>query len=452
METPFRVKISKNQLSAEIELIEKLDDNFSISLSALEKFLKEQNVIFGIKQDKLNELVNNIRHIEYPLVIAEGNAPQNGVDAYMTIEFQQDNKKKKEKINLRNVIDIPSVKNGQVIAKCIPQTLGINGRGVTGKLLLARDGKPLTIRAGKNVVKDGNQFISTIDGQVSISNKMIAVNPVYEVNGDLDLKTGNVNFIGNVVIRGNVPTGYEVVAGGDIKIYGLVEGAQLVAKGNIFITGGITGGNRGKIVAAGSIQANYLNQADIRAGQDVIINSSSLHSNVEAGGAILCNNGHIIGGNLLSAKDIHVKELGNHLYTKTDLTVGYDPSYEKRMKKLKEEEEKITENVKKLEKIENSLIEAVKTRGNLSAQEKDVILKQRTTKNQLLIQMKDIKNQIQSLEEEKNNRSNYSISIYDKIHPNTSLHFGKYTKSIQTVHTYVKFFVKDNEIVFEPLV
>lgn len=449
MEMPFRVKISKDQLLAEIEITGEFNEHFSVTLPSMEAFLKDQNVVFGIDRDKLTEIVANPLRVKYPVAVAAGTPPQHGEDAYLVAEVQKEETKEKEKINFRNILDIPSVDKGQVIARSVPQTLGVAGRGVTGRLLPAKDGKPLLIRAGKNVVKDGNQYTSTIAGQVSITNKMIAVNPVFEVNGDLDLKVGNVNFIGNVVIRGNVPTGYEVVAGGDIRIYGLVEGAQLVAKGNIVVTGGITAGNRGNIVAGGNVQANYLNQAKIKAGQDVIIHSSSLHSKVEAGGSILCNTGTIIGGVLLAGKDVHIKELGNHLYTKTEVSVGYDPSSEEKIKQLSEESKNISENVKKLDKIENMMLETAKAKGQLSQQEKDIIVKQRTTKNQLLTQLSEINERLQTMEEGK--QKDCCIYIYDKIHPNSSLHFGKYTKMIQSVHSFVKFYVRQSEIVFEPI-
>ncbi|UTW69218.1 DUF342 domain-containing protein [Anaerobacillus sp. HL2] len=47
---------------------------------------------------------------------------------------------------------------------------------------------------------------ATIDGQMSVESKaVIHVYPIFEVNGDLDLKVGNISFIGSVNIRGNVP-------------------------------------------------------------------------------------------------------------------------------------------------------------------------------------------------------------------------------------------------------
>ncbi|MEQ2526509.1 DUF342 domain-containing protein [Robertmurraya yapensis] len=451
MDTPFRVKISKNQLEAYIELQEQLDEDFTISVGELEAFLKEHQVVFGIIHTKLQEIAIEPSNIEYPFLIAEGIPPQHGEDAYLTVEFKKEETKQKEKVNFREVLDIPSIKSGEVMASAIPQTFGINGTAVTGKVLPAHDGKPLKVKPGKNVIQNGNQFIATIDGEVSITHKAITVNPVFEVRGDLDLKTGNVNFVGNVVIHGNVPTGYEVVAGGDIKVYGLVEGAQLVARGNILISGGIAGGNRGNVVAGGSIQANFLNQAAIRAGQDVIIHTSSLHSNVEAKGAIYCKNGHVIGGTLRSGKDIYVKELGNDLYTKTGLAVGYDPSIDKKELSLKEEAEQISENVKKLELIENKILVSLKQKGQVTEQEKELLLKQRATKTQLEKQLESTLRKLEVIEFEKSDRSNFSIFVYDKVHPNTSLHFGKYSRLVHTTHSYVRFYIRNSEIVFDPI-
>ncbi|WP_019152762.1 DUF342 domain-containing protein [Robertmurraya massiliosenegalensis] len=452
MDIPFRVSITKDQLTASIELKEPLAEGFSISANALKTFLEEQNVVFGINESLLFLMADNPSSLEYPITIAEGLPPQNGEDAYVILESDDKEKtKKKDKINFRDVLDIPSVKNGQVIAKVVPQTVGINGRGVTGKLLLARDGKQLKLKAGKNVMKEGNQFIATTDGQVSVTYKAITVNPVFEVNGDLDLKTGNVNFIGNVVIRGNVPTGYEVIAGGDIKVYGLVEGAQLVARGNIHISGGITAAHRGKVVAGGSVQTNYLNQADVRAGQDVIIHTSVLHSQVEAKESISCKNGPVIGGILRSGKDIHVKVLGNDLFTKTEIFVGFDPSIHKKEVKLKEELEEISENIKKLNLIENRLVEQAKIKGHASTKEQLLISKQRVTKRELQSKLKELEKQLEGIEVEKMNQGRYGVYVYDKVNPNTSLNFGKYVKLIRKTHTYVKFFLDHNEIKFEPI-
>ncbi len=449
MEVPFRVKVSKDLLSASLEIIGPFKEG--ITANELEAFLKEENIHFGINHQLLHEISVNPIKMDYPIIVAEGLPPQQGEDAYLVAEYPSEKKNKKKEVNFRHILDIPSVKKGQIIARIVPETYGTNGTTVTGQTLLPRKGKPLKVRAGKNVIKLDNQFIASIDGQVSITTRSISVNPVFEVTGDLDLKTGNVHFIGNVVIRGDVPTGYVIEAGGDIRIYGLVEGAQLIANGNILVSGGITGGNRGHVSAGGTIQANYLNQADVQAVEDIIIHSSLLHSKVEAGGAIICKNGPIIGGQIFSGKDIHVKEIGNHLYTKTELTMGYNPAMEQQEIELIQESEKVSENIKKLAQIEQILLKGMQQKAQVSLQEKEVLVKQRATKEQLTLQLKRLQQQLLEVKHEKERSKSASLFIYEKIHPNTVLHFGKQSRVIQRVHTYVKFYIEDGEIMFESI-
>ena len=97
------------------------------------------------------------------------------------------------------------------------------GKDVYGNELKAKPGKKLRLRPGKNTIVQNNKVWATTDGQISISSNSVHVFPIFEVKGDLDLNTGNINFIGNVMVYGNVPSGYEIEAGGDVKIIGLVE-------------------------------------------------------------------------------------------------------------------------------------------------------------------------------------------------------------------------------------
>ncbi len=41
------------------------------------------------------------------------------------------------------------------------------------------------------------------------------------------MKIGNTSFGDNVIFRENIPTGFKVVAGGDIRVLGTVEAATL---------------------------------------------------------------------------------------------------------------------------------------------------------------------------------------------------------------------------------
>ncbi|UII57436.1 FapA family protein [Cytobacillus spongiae] len=450
METPFQIKLTDKRLTAEIHLVRPLNDA-AYSLHELEGLLLKQGVTYGIHTDILNQIASNPSSVSFPVIIATGIPPENGTDAILQNELHQENQVEKKKFNFRDVLTIPSVQNGQLIARVIHATPGTPGQDVCGKPIPAKNGSPLRVRAGKNVVFTNDCFYATMDGQVSFMSKSISVNPIFEVRGDLDLRTGNIDFIGNVTINGNVPTGFRIKAGGDIRIFGLVEGAHLEAQGNILISGGITGANRGFVQAGGTIQAAFMNQASVHAGQEVHVSSSILHSKVQAGESIVCKQGVVIGGALMAGKDIHVKELGNHLFTKSEIYAGWDPMIEEVEKSLNQQLNEKKANIEKLTEIENKLLHLLKATGNLSAEQKDLLLKQRSTKEQFTKELAGILENLEDLQEKRLEQLLAKIYVYETVHPNTYIHFGKYTKHIQQKHAYAKFYFKNGEILFETI-
>ncbi|MBY0120669.1 FapA family protein [Bacillus sp. S/N-304-OC-R1] len=452
MEKHYRIIITKDRLTAKIDLITEIENDFSIKKNDIELFLAKEKVFFGIKEELVVQICEDPKSLRYPVVIAEGIPPKAGVDAYLLSEVQNEKTEHREKFNFRKILQIPSVSSGQLLASIVPPTPGTDGKDVFGNRIPANNGKPLKIRPGKNVILNDTKFYSTADGQLSLLNSMISVNPVFEVNGDIDLKTGNIDFIGNVIIRGNVPSGYEIKAGGDVRIFGLVEAANINAGGNIIVSGGISGGNKGVVSAGGNVLASYLNQAIVQAGQDVIIESSILHSRIQAGSSILGKKALAIGGLLTANKDIYLKEVGNRLFTKTELQAFTDTTLAEKEQELKIEMAKLKDNIEKLSSIEQKLLEIEKKSGNLSPEQKMAILKQKSTKQHLQEQLLNMNQELRQLEEEKNERQDPSIYVYESVYPNTTVQFGKYALQIQHKQTSVRYYLDSGEISSESII
>src|SRR5690606_680953 len=137
---------------------------------------------------------------------------------------------------------------GQLIAERIPAKEGTEGRAVTGEVLFSKKGKEARFRLGKNVIvnEDQSAMYAAIDGLITKTEReKINVFPIYEINGDVDYKVGNIDFIGTVVVRGNVLSGFRIRAAGDIRVVGGVEGAELYADGSVEISAGILGFHKG---------------------------------------------------------------------------------------------------------------------------------------------------------------------------------------------------------------
>ncbi|PLR97253.1 DUF342 domain-containing protein [Bacillus sp. T33-2] len=452
MEGLFDLQLCQDRLTAQLNISHKPVSGFSITVDELLALLKEKEIVYGIRTEVLDGISKDSASVEYPVTIAEGLLPVNGEDAYLRNEMRDIGKASGGKINFRNVLDIASVKQGQLLASVVPAGNGVDGIDVCGRTIKARDGKPLAVKPGANVVFTEGKFFAANDGQLSISRTRISVNPVFEVPGDLDLKTGNIDFIGNIVIRGNVPGGYQLKAGGDIRIFGVVEASHIEAQGDILIEGGIAGGLKGSINAGGNVQAAYLNHAVIKAGHNVIVKSSIVQSKIIAGGEIDCRSGHVVGGLLTAGKNIYVKELGNRLFTKTELAVGWDPALDKQAAQLRSEIEAIAANIKKLTEIESKLLQVLKTSGQLSAEQVILVKKQRATRLGMEKELAACNERLAETEEDRLGMLKATLSIYDKVYPNTKIYFGKYAYTTNQTMSNVQFFFDDGEIQTKPIV
>jgi uncharacterized protein (DUF342 family) len=111
---------------------------------------------------------------------------------------------------------------------------------VLGQPIFPKPGKDMPMPLGKNVYADGNRIRAAIAGQLQLVNNKLHVSPVIEIKGDVDLSTGNVEFVGNVVVRGSVQSGFTVKADGNVEIFGSVSGGT-VEGANIVIRMGIQG-------------------------------------------------------------------------------------------------------------------------------------------------------------------------------------------------------------------
>ena len=82
-----------------------------------------------------------------------------------------------------------------------------------------------------------------MDGKPCIKNNTFYVYQVHEVRSDVDLKTGNIKFIGDIIVYGSVKEGMEIVCGNYLDIEKDVERAKIKAAGNINIKGNLISGN-----------------------------------------------------------------------------------------------------------------------------------------------------------------------------------------------------------------
>jgi len=417
--------------------------------------LKNNGIIFGIKEDIIRQ---NEEYPEYNshVLVAEGEKPANGNDAKIIYNFKIDHsnivlKEKDGKVDFKDLNIVENVVAGQFLAKKIPHEEGKQGQTVTGKMLPAKSGKDVEIDIGKNVrlSEDGKTAISEINGQVLVVSKKINVEPVYTVAGDVNLHTGNILFLGTVIVKGNVDDGFSVKASGNVEVIGNVGKCEIDAEGDIVVHQGILGKTGGKVRSGGNIIAKFIEHAHIQSVGNVIVSEGIIHSTVDSNKKIICQGrrASIVGGRLRAAEEINAKNFGSVAGSETILEVGYDPQSKEQLIIL---EEKNGELMKVIEEVELN----IKTLQNLKKvqrklpKEKAIYLEELLEKrSEYLTEVDEINTDIKKIKERlRSIKKEGKISASDKVFPGVKIFIKDVNLDVRNEFKSVTFVMEHGNI------
>ena len=418
----------------------------------------------GITHGMIEASIIKVKHLKervYDERIALTRDAQNGKDAELVYKFENKGPVKPKILedgsaDYYNTSVVENVTKGQVLVEKIPPTAGVPGITVKGKALHAISGKNKKLPIGKNIEhsKDGLQAYSTIDGMLSTARNRLSVLPVFEVNGDVDFSTGNIEFIGNVIVKGSIKNGFTIKSGGDVHIYGIVEGGSVDAAGSIFVKVGIRGMKKSMIQANGSISTKFIENATVSAGVDVIVEEVIMHSEVSAGNSILINKnkGLLVGGRYRAGQLIRCINVGNNLATKTDLEVGVDPALKDEFLKVSQEYKQVKDNILKssqgikiLEEIKEKLGAIPPTKIKIY---EDLVENVRVS----CVREAELREEVMEFSEKLSQLKEAYIEVEENIHPGTVITIGEMSKKVNTANYKVKITLSHGDIYFSPMI
>lgn len=213
------------------------------TLEELKGQLSLSGVKFGILEEELEKLTE-LKGIDN-LLVAEGQKPIDSTDDYIDLGFDNNEDKRlledsKGAVDYKSIGYVMTVKKGDLLARKIEGKEGKDGLDVHGKVKKCKPRKIIKLQAGEGCeFQDENTIIASEDGKPSLKENVVSVYKVHRVDKDVDIKTGNIDFLGDVIIYGRVTEGMEVRSGHDIIVNKNVERAKLLSKGNIEVFGNV---------------------------------------------------------------------------------------------------------------------------------------------------------------------------------------------------------------------
>lgn len=361
MEGKIMLDVAADKMKAFVTLIPAKPHGRDLDVPDVVSTLKNAGIRYGIKEDEIKKQIDSDTY-NIAFIAAAGDPPIHGKNATIVyhvrtekvIEFKEDNF---GKVDYRNMDLIENVVVGQLLAEKIPPEKGKWGRDLFNQILEAKDGLDVQLKQGKGTIlsEDRSKLTAEVNGQVLFINDKLSVETIYRINGDVGNRTGNVTFLGSIVITGNIEDNFQVKAAGNIEVYGTVQKAIVEADGDIVIRQGITGRGEARIEStSGNVVAKFIQNASVSTDKDIIVQEGIMHSEISAGGKVACQGkrGQIVGGVTKAANIIVAKTIGSKANPQTELIVGFNP---KVMKQIHEYESKKDENKKKLDQIQKSL-------------------------------------------------------------------------------------------------
>lgn len=359
-----KVRISYDEMEAYLFLPEP-EAGRDYVLAEIMALIDAAGVKFGLDDTKVAAMIDE-KYFNRECLIAKGVSAIDGVDAYFDYKFDVDfNKKPTHRedgtVDYWSIHSVEMVEEGQVIATYVEPVEGSNGVSVKGKLLMAKKGRPLPPLTGKGFERseDNKTYTATMTGKIEMQNNRILISQVHEVHGDVGLKTGNIDFRGDVVIHGSVPTGAVIRATGSVTIDGNVEGCLIDANKDVIIRGGMLGHERGIIKTKGNLHIKFIEYATIKA-DGYVETDSAINCNIVCNDKLFMRGKHasVVGGVIHAAAGIEAFNIGNALGVKTEVYTGVNMEVKKQITyhenciaESKDMIEKINVGIKQFEEV-----------------------------------------------------------------------------------------------------
>ncbi|MCW2277916.1 FapA family protein [Heliophilum fasciatum] len=408
------------------------DATKNVDPSIVQEALQKNGVIFGIIDGAIEKAVQPL-NFGQKITVAKGIPPQPGTDAQLNYCFDPDQRIKLTeledgRVDYYNLSLIKNVQVGDILMIRVPPTSGTPGTTVMGHEVKPKAGKDRRIPAGKNTIlsEDGKLLTATVAGHVHIAGGRVHIDPVFEWPGDVDFSSGNLSFLGSIIVRGNISYGFKVECAGNLEVFGSIDGGSVDIGGNLTVRQGIQGQQRSLLKVKGNIAAHFIENCTVQADGDIVVGEGIIHSQVDAGGKIHVGGKKsvIVGGRVRAVEEIEAKIIGSPHATVTEIEVGIRPERREYFQELLNREKLNASKVEQTEKTIALLKDWEKKQGRLSPDKRQILLRLTRSQFQLLKEADDLMKEKAQIEKEFEQVAHGKVCAHTIIYPGVMIRIG----------------------------
>lgn len=448
----FSIQVSLDKMRAVLRMYPPSVGGLAVSRVQVMEMLNRMGVKAGIDEEAIKEALEDKQYCT-DIVVAKGRMPVLGHDASIIYHFDTNNNIRPElkadgSVDFFKLNTLHQCTKGQVLAEIIPEQAGEDGIDVYGTVTSAREVRKAVFAHGKNleISEDGLKLISMVDGHVSLIDDTVFVSDVYSVE-DVSTATGNIEYHGDVEVKGNVCENFSIKTDSNVFVQGVVEGAVIEAGGNIVIARGMHGQNKGMLKAGGNIIAKFISAAEVEA-EGFVEAEQILNAKVTAGTCVNveAGKGLITGGKTVAKSAVNVKNAGSPMGAATIIEVGSDPEAKKKLTELQksvgEKSKAVLQMKKTLEDITQKLKAGVKL---LPEQLHNAgTIREMLAETQIQIQ-KELK-EIEKLDKRLKGDENAHIDVRGTMYQGVAVSISGATMNVKNEYTYCRLIKKGADV------
>lgn len=414
--------------------------------------LRKNGVVACIDEKKIDEYLADIPENK-SAIVAEAIPAIDGEDGKVYYNYEPKNEFKPSIdeetgiVNFRELGRVRNIKKGTLLATITFSTEGTPGIDIRGAEIKPVPGKPPVYSIGPGTIlsNDQTKIFAADDGNLRWDKDRFVVDTVVTIAGHVDASVGNIDFVGDVMIKGSVFEGYSV-KGKKVSVRESVTNAVIEASQAIEIKGGAV---HSQLICNGDITMSYAENCEINC-KGMLQSKSLVNCNVlsEGGVTVQGGKGVIVGGECISYENITAARVGSDSYTKTVINLGNTAVLLKSHHELTDNFKILTENYKKLKNLYEKL--------NAVRQVQELTPQQEAARRQAFLFIMNERNTLAEMSEkiEENERilaksRLLQLIVQKKCFPGVSiqLYTSKYDNNIENPPV-VFYLDSDNEIKF----
>ncbi|EMJ89126.1 PF03961 family protein [Leptospira meyeri serovar Semaranga str. Veldrot Semarang 173] len=405
----------------------------------------------AIEIDKILKDPTKVKE-DFNFIVAQGNPAKQGESGWIKFYFPRAQRvvlKDDGSADFRNINKYVHVKEGERLATLFEGIAGEQGIDVLGnpiypnpidrpRLTLGKNVLPKTIEDPEKPGRQLKEYFASLSGVVFSTDTSLTVSPELNIESNIGLGTGNINFEGTIRVKGTIEEGAIVNCQGSLYLDGNVESSDVVVGEDLEVKGGVKAKGKGVIRIKGDLRTKFIENGNLEIDGDCIVENFILGSKILCLGNVILTgeSSSIIGSDITSYQGITVSSLGSTAQMDTVVEVGFhyrnDRLFIEGSSRLAEFERELEALVPEIQKIKEVV---QRSRGKLDDARKEKFKEIFDAYQKKSKTVELLKSKIEELKGARYNQDNVKVVVRNTAHPGAVIKYRRQVEKITKAQT-----------------